>query len=204
MQRIRTCNRGAFWFGVVLSTLKAIDDKLPYSPPASAQHAWKCAHKCMTTCKQHIKSWMQPALDWKLSPLLSSCLERLSLVLLWINFLTFKRSCGWQGGSMQSSSSSSRVPERGLWALTCMWQSPFCWRQDSSVKKSSPSSPAWTSGWGFLWLTAGLGLSLRNEIGLRVVCREREPRIWFVISYSPRPQAGGLYLGFVCLSLCKY
>lgn len=41
---------------------KAIHDKLPYSPPASVQHTCKCAHKCMITCKQHIKGWIQPAL----------------------------------------------------------------------------------------------------------------------------------------------
>lgn len=169
MQRIRTHNQGAFWFGVVLSTLKAIDDKLPYAPPASAQHAWKCAHKCMTTCKQHIKSWMQPALDWKLSPLLSSCLEWVSLVLLWINFLTSKRSCRWQGGSMQSSSSSHRVPERfvGLdmyGTVTILLKAGFL-----SEEKQLLLSCLDLSGWGFLWLTAGLGLSVRNEIGLRVV-----------------------------------
>lgn len=145
---------------------KAIYDKWSYSPPASVQHACKCAHKCMTTCKQHIKSWIQPAVTGSWA---HYSLVILNEFLLWINFLTSKRSCRWQGGSAQSSSSSHEVPERSLWALTCMWhdgmwQSPFYWRQDSSVEKSSPSSPAWTSGWGFLWITAGLGLSVRNEM----------------------------------------
>lgn len=75
---------------------------------------------------------------------------------------------------MQPSPSSHKVPERSLrgldldltrWNVTVT----ILLKAGSSVKKISPSSPARTSGWGFLWLAAGLELSVRNEIGLRVV-----------------------------------